>query len=73
MSGSSEQTRQLQDPLHRDREERRARKPLYLKYGLQKAEYSSLAGLSLRVSRSHALSYTIRTKHSSKYLEMKLE
>jgi hypothetical protein len=45
--------------------QRRARNPLYLKYGLGKAEYSSLADKSLRVSRSHALSYAIRTKHSS--------
>jgi hypothetical protein len=44
---------------------RRARSLLYLKYGLGKAEYLSLADKNFRVRRSHALSYTIRTEHSS--------
>jgi hypothetical protein len=40
---------------------RRARNPHYLEYGLGKAEYSSLANKSFKMSRSHALSYAIRT------------
>jgi hypothetical protein len=41
---------------------RRVRNTLYLKYRLGKAECLGLANYSLRVSRSHALSYAIRTK-----------
>ncbi len=47
---------------------RRASIPLCLKYGLGKAEYSSLAKEYFRVSRSHALSYMITTEHSSYFL-----
>jgi hypothetical protein len=43
---------------------RRARIPLYLSYGLGKAEYSSLADKNFRVRRSRTLSYVIRTEHS---------
>jgi hypothetical protein len=41
----------------------KTKNPLYLKYGLGKVEYSSLANLNFRVRRSHALA--IRTEHSS--------
>jgi hypothetical protein len=43
----------------------KSKKTVYLKYGIGKAEYSSLTNKSFRVSRSHTLSYRITTEHSS--------
>ncbi len=44
---------------------RRARSLLYLKNGLGKAKYLSLANWNFRVRRLHTLIYVVKAEHSS--------